>query len=220
MVEHPVKESLKNIWSNIVHTSGMVENPVKNLERSPPWKTKKTFRKSKKNKGNTYKNYRKKREDWGPGGPRGPLSLSFLVFPSFLFDFLLISFVFLVSEGFLGLPGGAAFQIFNRIFDHPRSVNNVRSDFFKDLLTGCSTILEAWTMFDQNCLRIFWPDFRPSQKRRECSIRLFFKDLFAMALVVERKKIAPEARKQTRASESLKMTSKTKLYVSHHFCLL
>ena len=36
-----------------------------------------------------------KREDWGPGGPGDPLSLFYS---------------FLVSEGFLGLPGGAAFQ--------------------------------------------------------------------------------------------------------------
>ena len=44
--------------------------------------------------------------------------------------------------------------------------------------------------------------------------------LFTIALVIERKKLAPEARKQTRASEKLKMTSKSQLYVSHHFCLL
>ena len=31
-----------------------------------------------------------------------------------------------------------------------------------------------------------------------------------MALVIERKKLSPEARKQTRAAESLKMTSKIK----------
>ena len=33
--------------------------------------------------------------------------------------------------------------------------------------------------------------------------------------MIERKKLSPEARKQTRASESLKMTSKSQLYVSH-----
>ena len=41
-----------------------------------------------------------------------------------------------------------------------------------------------------------------------------------MALVIERQQLALEARKQTRASESLKMTSKSQLYVSHHFCSL
>ena len=34
---------------------------------------------------------------------------------------------------------------------------------------------------------------------------------------MERKKLAPEARKQTRASEKLKMTSKSQFYVSHSF---
>ena len=44
--------------------------------------------------------------------------------------------------------------------------------------------------------------------------------LFTIALVIERKKLSPEARKQTRASESLKITSKKQFYVSHHFCLI
>ena len=43
---------------------------------------------------------------------------------------------------------------------------------------------------------------------------------FTIALVIERKKLAPEARKQTRASESFKMTSKNQFYVSPLFCLL
>ena len=37
-----------------------------------------------------------------------------------------------------------------------------------------------------------------------------------MALVIERKKLSPEARKKTRASESLEITSKIQFYVSHH----
>ena len=40
------------------------------------------------------------------------------------------------------------------------------------------------------------------QKRRNYGV------LFSIALVIERKKLSPEARKQTRASESLKKTSK------------
>ena len=43
--------------------------------------------------------------------------------------------------------------------------------------------------------------------------------VFTTALVIERKKLSPEARKQTRASESLKITSKNQFYVTHHFCL-
>ena len=43
--------------------------------------------------------------------------------------------------------------------------------------------------------------------------------VFTTALVIERKKLSPEAQKQTRASESLKITSKNQLYVTHHFCL-
>ena len=41
-----------------------------------------------------------------------------------------------------------------------------------------------------------------------------------MALVIERKKLAPEALKQRRASERLKMTSKRQLYVFPFFLLL
>ena len=44
--------------------------------------------------------------------------------------------------------------------------------------------------------------------------------VFTTALVIERKKLSPEARKQTRASESLKITSKHHFHVSQHFCLL
>ena len=52
------------------------------------------------------------------------------------------------------------------------------------------------------------------------SILRFPSFLSTVALVIERKKLSPEARKQTRASESLKMTPKRQVYVSHHFCLL
>ena len=38
-----------------------------------------------------------------------------------------------------------------------------------------------------------------------------------MALVIERKKLAPEARKQRRAPKRLKMTSKSQLYVFPSF---
>ena len=44
--------------------------------------------------------------------------------------------------------------------------------------------------------------------------------VFTTALVIESKKLSPEARKRTRASESLKITSKNQFYVTHHFCLL
>ena len=50
---------------------------------------------------------------------------------------------------------------------------------------------------------------------------LFFPSfLFIIALVIKRKQLSPEARKQTRASESLKVMSKVHCYVSQHFCLL
>ena len=52
------------------------------------------------------------------------------------------------------------------------------------------------------------------------SIVRFATFLFTIALVIERKKLSPEARKQTRVSECLKMTSKNQFYVSHDFCLL
>ena len=52
------------------------------------------------------------------------------------------------------------------------------------------------------------------------SILRFPTVLFTIALVIERKKLSPEARKQTRASERLKITSKNQCYVSQHFCLL
>ena len=44
--------------------------------------------------------------------------------------------------------------------------------------------------------------------------------VFTTALVIERKKLSPEARKQTRASESPKITSTNQFYASHHACLL
>ena len=51
------------------------------------------------------------------------------------------------------------------------------------------------------------------------SILRFPTFLFTIALVIERKKLSPEARKKTRASESLKITSKNQFYVSQHFCI-
>ena len=42
--------------------------------------------------------------------------------------------------------------------------------------------------------------------------------LFIIAMVIKRKKLSPEARKQTRASDSLKITSTNSFYVSHYFC--
>ena len=62
----------------------------------------------------------------------------------------------------------------------------------------------------------FWK-FQNDVKKSIFRFPLF---LPALALVIERKKLSPEARKQTRASESLKITSKNKFYVSHHLCLL
>merc|ERR1712167_386890 len=62
--------------------------------------------------------------------------------------------------------------------------------------------------------------FGKSQNNVKKSILRFPTFLFNIALVIERKKLSPEARKKTRASESLKMTSKNQFYVSHHFCLL
>ena len=47
------------------------------------------------------------------------------------------------------------------------------------------------------------------------TISLFPTFLYTIALVIERKKLSPEARKKTRASESLKITSKNQFYVSH-----
>ena len=41
--------------------------------------------------------------------------------------------------------------------------------------------------------------------------------MFTIALMVELKKLAPEARKQRRAPKRLKMTSKSKLYVFPSF---
>ena len=61
---------------------------------------------------------------------------------------------------------------------------------------------------------------RKSQINVNKSILRFPTFLCAIALVIERKKLSPEARKKTRASESLKITFKNKFYVSHHFCLL
>ena len=54
-----------------------------------------------------------------------------------------------------------------------------------------------------------------SQKDVKKLIIHFPSFLFTTALVIERKELSPEARKQTRASESLKMMSKCQLYVSH-----
>ena len=65
----------------------------------------------------------------------------------------------------------------------------------------------------------FWKSQNGVEKStlRFLSFLLF---LFTIALVIERKKLSPEARKQTRASESLKIASKNKFYASHHLCLL
>ena len=62
--------------------------------------------------------------------------------------------------------------------------------------------------------------FWKSQNIVKKSILRFQLFLFTIALVIERKKLCPEARKQTGASESFKITSKKHFYVSHHFCLL
>ena len=43
--------------------------------------------------------------------------------------------------------------------------------------------------------------------------------LFTIALVIERKKLSPEARKQTSASESFKITSKNRFYVCRHLSI-
>ena len=59
-----------------------------------------------------------------------------------------------------------------------------------------------------------------SQNNVKKSILLFPTLMFAIALVIARKKLSPEARKQSRACESLKITSKNQFYVSHHSCLL
>ena len=61
---------------------------------------------------------------------------------------------------------------------------------------------------------------RKSQNNNKKTILRFPTFLFTIALVIERKKLSPEARKQTRASESLKITTKNQFYVSQHFCLL
>ena len=59
-----------------------------------------------------------------------------------------------------------------------------------------------------------------SQNNVKKSILRFPTFWFTIALVIERKTLSPEARKQTRASGSLNMTSNNQFYVSHHFCLL
>ena len=51
-----------------------------------------------------------------------------------------------------------------------------------------------------------------SQNNVKKSVLRFPTFLFTIALVIERQKLTLEARKQTRASESLKMTSKSQLY--------
>ena len=64
----------------------------------------------------------------------------------------------------------------------------------------------------------FWK-FQNDVKKSILRFPLF---LSTVALVIERKKLspAPEVRKQTRASESLKITSQDQFYIFHHFCLL
>ena len=95
------QQILNTFWSNIVHTSGVVENPVKNLERSPPLEDQQNLQKPEKQR-KSIENQRKtkeihtttleKREDWGPGGPRCPLSLS--LFYSCCMYFLCFSLIF------------------------------------------------------------------------------------------------------------------------------
>ena len=60
--------------------------------------------------------------------------------------------------------------------------------------------------------------FWKAQNDVEISIIRFPMFFITIALVIERKKLAPEARKQRRASERHKMTSKIKLFVSYVFC--
>ena len=57
--------------------------------------------------------------------------------------------------------------------------------------------------------------FWKSQNNIKNTILRFPSCLFTIALVIERKKLSPEARKQTRAFESLKMSSTNQLNVSH-----
>ena len=59
-----------------------------------------------------------------------------------------------------------------------------------------------------------------SQNNIKKSILRFPSFLLTIALVIERKKLSPEARKQTRASESPKITSKNQFYVSQHFYMI
>ena len=59
--------------------------------------------------------------------------------------------------------------------------------------------------------------FWKSQNNIKKSILRFPTFLFTIDLVIERKKLSLETRKKTKASESLKMTSKNQVYVSHHF---
>ena len=61
----------------------------------------------------------------------------------------------------------------------------------------------------------FW---KSQNNIKNSSLRLPL-SLLTIALVIERKKLSPEARKKTRASESLKITSKNQLYVSQHLLL-
>ena len=56
--------------------------------------------------------------------------------------------------------------------------------------------------------------FWKSQNNVKKSILRFRSFLFTIALVIERKKLSPEARKQTRASDSFKITSKKRFHVS------
>ena len=62
--------------------------------------------------------------------------------------------------------------------------------------------------------------FWKSQNNVKKSILRFPSFMFTIALVIERKILSPEVRKTTRASESLKITSKNQFGVSPHSCLL
>ena len=108
------------------------------------------------------------------------------------------------------IPGGAKT---NESFW--KSQNNIK----KTILRFPSFLLTIALVIERNKLS---PEARKkneslwkSQNNVKKTISRFPIFLFTIALVIERNKLSPEARKQTRASESLKMTSKSQLFVSH-----
>ena len=73
-----------------------------------------------------------------------------------------------------------------------------------------SKMIPTWSQHD--------PKMIPKWSKNDPKIiPKWFQHLFTIALVIERKKLSPEARKQTRASESLKIRSTNQFYVSQHF---